>query len=174
MDRRTIVRAVVCVGVSTGLFAAAFHFVSCLRAGQGQEERPKFYVSRVISEQNVKNGLEVVGKPDGRYAEVAPSGQMVLWMESRIYPSTTLDDGTVVCKGDASFGLEGWFLVAGTKESPQFAWMPLAAGMSPGGFRLSSESLERTPEGSPGVNMIRISNNGTAPMLLDAVVGYGR
>jgi len=153
------------------IIAAGRAGVSVMSPGRGQEERPKFYVARVISEQNVKNGPEVVGEPDGRCAEIAPGGQMVLLMENRIYPSTTYDDGLVVCKGDANYGLEGWFPVSGSQNDTQFAWMPLVRGQSPGGFRVS---LINPIEGFAGVNKIRIANNDTKPMLLDAVAGHGR
>ena len=148
-----------------------------LAVGQEQagDERPKFYVSRVISEKNVTDPLNVLDAPDGRAAEIALGGQMVLLMEKPIFPSGVADDGTIVCEGEANFGLEGWFLVGGTKDSPQFAWMPLVRGNSANGFRLTSPAaLGGTAEGSPGVNMIRISNDDTKPILVDAVVGYGR
>lgn len=144
------------------------------RPGPGQPARPEFYVARVMSSQDVKDPDEVLGKPDGRCAEIAPGGRMTLLMEKPILPSLGFDDGLVVTKGEADFGLAGWFLAGEANDAPERAWMPLVAGVSPGGFRLSSESLDRTPEGSPGVKVLRISNNGTRPLLLDAVIGYGR
>jgi hypothetical protein len=171
-------RAIPGMFILAAFAAGAAVFAGSLRPapqpGQGQEVRQEFYVARVVSSQDVKNPDEVLGKPDGRYAELAPGGQMVLLMEKAIIPSLGFDDGHVVCKGEADFGLEGWFIAGEAKETRQLAWMPLVAGRSPGGFRLTSQDLERTPEGSPGVRMIRISNNGTKPLLLDAVVGYGR
>jgi hypothetical protein len=141
--------------------------------GQEQEERPQFYARDIVIEQNVKNAREVLGEPDGRFAEIGVGGQLVVLMKKRIIPSAAFDDGQVICQGEASFGLEGWFLQAGTEEAPQYAWMVLFPGKSPGGFRLTSQDMIRgTPEGSPGVNMIRISNNDTKPILVDAVVGY--
>ncbi len=142
--------------------------------GRVQEVRPEIYVARVVSSQDAKDPDEVLGRPDGRFAVIAPGGRMTLLMERPILTSLGFDDGLVVTKGASDFGLEGWFLAGEAKDAPERAWMPLVAGMSPGGFRLSSESLDRTPEGSPGVKLIRISNNGTKPLLLDAVVGYGR
>jgi hypothetical protein len=99
---------------------------------------------------------------------------MVLLMEKPIFPSA-VDDGTVVCEGEANFGLEGWILVSGSKDSPEYAWMPLVRGVSSGGFRLTSPAgMGGTAEGSPGVNRIRISNADTRPILVDAVIGYDR
>jgi len=138
---------------------------------QSGEERPKFYVDRIISDENVKDPMNILGAPDGRAAEIAVGGRMVLQMEKPIFPSSGFDDGTVVCEGEANFGLEGWFLVGGTKDSPQFAWMPLVRGNSAGGFRLTTMEAA---EGSPGVTKIRISNDDSKRILVDAVVGYGR
>jgi hypothetical protein len=141
---------------------------------QSDEERPKFYVDRVISEENVTNPMNILGAPDGRAAEIAVGGRMVLQMQKPIFPSA-VDDGTVVCEGEANFGLEGWILAGGTEGSPQYAWMPLVRGYSTGGFRLTSPAgIGGTAEGSPGVTRIRISNDDRKPILVDAVVGYGR
>lgn len=175
MKRNHALMAAVLLVLSGVVSAAGGAGVSAKSPRRGQEERPKFYASRVISEENVKNAKEALGEPDGRYAEIAPGGRMVLLMENRIYPSMTSDDGLVVCKGEANFGMEGWFLLAGTKDAPQFAWMPLVRGMVPGGFRLTGqEAMGGTAEGSPGVNMIRIANDDMKPILVDALVGYGR
>jgi hypothetical protein len=145
--------------------------VSGLKQEQGQEGRPKFYAARVISDKNVKSAREVLGEPDGHYAEVAPGGQMVLLMENRIYPATTYDDGLVICKGESNYGLEGWFPMSGSQNEPQFAWMSLIRGQSSGGFRVS---LVEPIAGFAGVNMIRISNNDAKTLFLDAVIGYSR
>jgi hypothetical protein len=169
---------------SSGLFALAVMWAGAAvlggslrpapRPGHGQEDRPKFYVARVVSSDNVKNPNGVLGEPDGRYAELAPGGRMVLLMEKPIVSSSGFDDGLIVSKGGTQYGLEGCFIADVTNEIPQRAWMPLAAGMSTGGFRLTSMDMGRTPEGSPGVNIIRIANDGKETLLLDAVVGYGR
>jgi hypothetical protein len=157
-----------------GLGPAVRSSVSAPGAGQNQEERPRFYARDIVLEQNVKNARQALGDPDGRFAEIGVGGQIVVLMEKRIIPSAAFDDGLVVCQGEANFGLEGWFLQAGTKEAPQYAWMTLFPGKSPGGFRLTSQDMiGGTAEGSPGVNMIRISNNDTKPILVDAVIGYG-
>jgi hypothetical protein len=141
---------------------------------QGAGERPQFYVDRVMSHKDVTDPENILGEPDGRFAEIAVGGQMVLLMEKPIFPSA-VDDGTVVCRGEANFGLEGWILAGGTEGSPQYAWMPLVRGVSSGGFRLTSPAaMGGTPEGSPGVNRIRISNADARPIFVDAVIGYDR
>lgn len=157
--------------LSTGIVAAGRAPVPGWRHAQGQEERPKFFATRVISEEKVKDAKEALGEPDGRYAEIARGGQLVLLMEKRIYPSTTFDDGLVFVKEESDYGLEGWFPVSGSQKDPGFAWMPLIRGQSSGGFRAA---LVDALAGNAGVNMIRISNNDTKPILLDAVAGYGR
>jgi hypothetical protein len=174
MEKRASLVLFVLAALTAGAVVSASSFRTEPWPGQGQKARPEFYVARVVSSQDVKNPNEVLGKPDGRCAEVAPGGQMVLLMEKPIIPSSGFDDGLVVCVGEADYGLEGLFLVGGTKDAPEYAWMVLSAGNSPGSFRLAYQDLTRTPEGSPGVTRIRISNNGTKPLLIDAVVGYGR
>ncbi|MGZ7066312.1 MAG: hypothetical protein ACXVI6_08155 [Candidatus Aminicenantales bacterium] len=153
------------------IIAAGRASVSVTRPGRVQEDRPKFYATQVILEQGVVNAREALGEPDGRYAEIAPGGQVVLLMENRIYPSTTFDDGIVFVKEQADYGLEGWFPESGSKKDPGFAWMPLIRGQSSGGFRVAHVDALA---GNAGVNMIRISNNDTKPILVDALAGYGR
>ena len=177
MKRRSVPRLAVALSAAAVLVGGALlagAFSPAPEPGPSQETRPEFYVARVLSSKDVKDPDAVLGKPDGRFAEVAPGGRMSLLMEKPILPSLGFDDGLVVAKGEADFGLEGLFLAGEGQDAPERAWMPLVAGMSPGGFRLSSESLERTPEGSPGVKVLRISNNGAKTLFLDAVVGYGR
>ena len=153
------------------IMAAGRARVSGMRPGQDEESRPKFYATRIISEEGVINARQALGEPDGRYAEIAPGGRMVLLMENRIYPSTTFDDGKVFIKEDSDYGLEGWFPTSGSRKDPGFAWMLLIRGQSSGGFRVA---LVDALAGNAGVNMIRIANNDTKPILLDAVAGYGR
>ncbi|MGA2533736.1 MAG: hypothetical protein ABSG19_11960 [Candidatus Aminicenantales bacterium] len=171
MKKRIFFRTFILMVLSGGIIAAGRARVSVMSPGRAQEERPKFYATRVISEQGVVNSREALGEPDGRYAEIAPGGQMVLLMESKIYPSTTFDDGIVFVKEQADYGLEGWFPESGSKKDPGFAWMPLIKGQSSGGFRVAYVDALA---GNAGVNMIRISNNDTKPILVDAVAGYGR
>jgi hypothetical protein len=176
MKKRGIFPVIILLVLTAGVTAAARAGAPAPPPGRAQEqgERLKVYVRSVVFEENVKNSGKVLGEPDGRFAEIAPGGQMTLLMERPIVPSSGFDDGFVVIKEESQYGLEGWFLVSGTPEDPQFAWMLLTPGASPRGFRLTYHYMERTPEGSPGVKMIRIRNNGTKPLLLDAVVGYGR
>lgn len=170
MMKRTYFWTFILVVLSGGIVAARAP-LSAMRPGPGQEDRPKFYATRVITEQGVVNARDALGKPDSRYAEIAPGGQMVVLMENRIYPSTTFDDGIVFVKQEADYGLEGWFPESGSKKDPGFAWMPLIRGQSSGGFRVAYVDALA---GNAGVNMIRISNNDTKPILIDAVAGYGR
>jgi len=171
MKKRIFILTFILVVLSGGIIAAGRTRVSVTIPERGQEERPKFCATRVISEQGVVNAREALGEPDGRYAEITPGGQMVLLMENRIYPSTTFDDGIVFVKEESDYGLEGWFPVSGSQKDPGFAWMPLIRGQSSGGFRVG---LVDALAGNAGVNMIRISNNDTKPILVDAVAGYGR
>lgn len=137
--------------------------------GQGQPERPKFYAQRVVSEKKVQNANDSLAAPDGRYAEILPGGELVLSMEKKIYPFTTLDSGTVVGQGEADYGLEGWLPIQDALGKRGYGWIPLAVGESPGGFRFSPVEPYA---GSPGLDMIRIINGGTKSLFVDAVIGY--
>jgi len=175
MMKRAFPAFVVLAALAAGAAVLAGPLGPAPQPGQDKESRSEFYVSRVVSSEGVKDAKEVLGKPDGRYAEIAPGGRMTLLMERPMLPSAVFDDGTVVSTGETDFGLEGWFIAAEANQAAQYAWMPLFSGKSPGGFRVTSQDMIRgTPEGSPGVHLIRISNNGTKTLLLDAVVGYGR
>ena len=171
MNKIQVYLTVAFLVLSAGILAAGRPSETGLKRAQGQEERPKFYATRIISEEGVINARQALGEPDGRYAEIAPGGRMVLLMENRIYPSTTFDDGKVFVKEDSDYGLEGWFPTSGSQKDPGFAWMLLIRGQSSGGFRVA---LVDALAGNAGVNMIRIANNDTKPILLDAVAGYGR
>jgi hypothetical protein len=173
MKKRGIFPVIILLVLTVGALAAARAGTSGPRPGRGQEqgERPKLYARSVVFEQNVKSSGNALGEPDGRFAEIAPGGQLVLLLEDRIYPSGSFDGGLVVVKEESHYGLEGWFLVGGTPQDPQFAWMPLVKGQSPGSFRVA---VREAIEGSAGLSMIRISNADTKPILLDALVGYGR
>jgi hypothetical protein len=173
MKTRGIFPVIILLVLTAGEIAAARAAAPSPQPGREQEqgERPKLYARSVVFELNVKNSRDALGEPDGRFAEIAPGGQLVLLLEDRIYPSATFDAGVVVTKEESQYGLEGWFLVSGTPQDPQFAWMPLVRGQSPASFRLA---VMEAGEGSAGLNMIRISNADTKPILLDALVGYGR
>jgi hypothetical protein len=135
-----------------------------------QEDRPIFFASRVLYQQDVVDPDAVLGEPDDDFAEILPGGQMIFLMEDRIYPSMASDDGLILCEGDIDYGLAGWFPVGDSQNPQQYAWLALLNGKSPSGFRLAAF---RPDSGSPGVNMLKIVNNDTKSLWLDAVVGYG-
>jgi hypothetical protein len=144
--------------------------------GQGKRDRPKFYALRVVFEKNVQNAKDSVGAPDGRNAEILPGGQLVVLMENKLYPFPSIsgwpeggarlaDSGSVVGKGEADFGLEGWLPMKNTQGKQHYVWISL--GLSVTGFCIWLE-------GSAGVEMIRMTNPGTTSLFVDAVIGYGR
>jgi len=133
--------------------------------GAGQEERAEFYADKVVDHINVTAPANALGKPDGRFAEIRPGGEMTVHMEARIIYSEGLDDGAIVTKGPGQYGLAGLMSMSEEKE---FAWQPLVPGRSPGGFRLSTDwfaALQAT-------DTIRIVNDDTRPVLVDAVIGF--
>jgi len=138
---------------------------------QEKAERPTYYAKNVVFENQVGNAAEALGKPDGRYAEIKPGGTLILFLEAKIYPSGILDDGMVVCKEEGNYGLAGWLPTEVTDQGPQYAWVLLVRGRSPSSFRLTT----LVPgEGSAGIDMIRITNDDSKSIFVDALVGYGR
>jgi hypothetical protein len=170
MRKRRLLPAEFLLFLSVVLLASAPNGFFGKTQDQGQKKRPKFYALRVVSEKNVQNVKDSVGAPDGRFAEILPGGQLVLLMEKRFY-----DTGTLVCKGDEHYGLEGLVHMQDTGvEQQDYAWMIINRGPSNRfDFVLSG------PE--PGllggfwgmtVDTIRITNTGTASLFVDAVTGY--
>jgi len=109
-------------------------------------------------------------------------GQLVVIMEKKLYPSAIignpefgaglLDSGSIVGKGGADIGLEGWFPMQDTQGKQDYDWIPL--GLSTTGFFFSPPPLPiYSLEGSGGVDMIRITNPGIKSLFVDAVIGYG-
>src|SRR4030042_3176937 len=83
---------------------------------QDQPERPKSYALQVVCEKQVQNGKDSLHPPDGQFAEILPSGQLIMLMENILFPSPIigngetaggLDTGSLVGKGETDFGLEG-------------------------------------------------------------------
>jgi hypothetical protein len=78
-------------------------------------------------EREFQNAKDSLGAPDGRYAEILPGGQLVVLMENKPYPFPIIggisefgggppDSGSVVGKGGADIGLEGWFPMQDTQS----------------------------------------------------------
>jgi len=136
----------------------------------GQPERPKFYAICVVSEKDVLNAKNSLSAPDGRYAEILPGGQLVVIMEKNF-----IDSGTVVCKGEEDYGLEGWVQMQDTQDEQQnYAWMIIQREPSNRFIFLGGD-----PNSGMGgywgmaVNTVRITNSGTKSLFVDAVIGYG-
>jgi hypothetical protein len=154
--------------LSTGLLASAPNVFS--GKTWGQPERSKFFALRVVSEKNVVNAKDSLGAPDGRSAEILPGGQLVLFMERNF-----IDIGTLVCKGEEDYGLEGRVHVQNTQvEHQDYAWMIIHRDPSNGFDFITVDAGGNFCPGSWGmtVNMIRITNIGTKSLFMDAVIGY--
>src|SRR4030042_3402858 len=135
---------------------------------QDQPERPKFYALSVVCDKKVQHTKDSLGAPDGCFAEILPGGQLVVLMEKPF-----IDSGKVVCKGEADYGLEGFFHIQDTENERQdYAWIiinrdPLMANrflFFPGTYIWFSGT---------GVDKIRISNAGNKSLFVDAIIGYG-
>jgi hypothetical protein len=171
MRKKGLLPAVFFLFLSAGPLIGAERGFPGKEQEQDQQETPKFYALRVVFEKKVQNAKDSLGSPDGLYAEIQPGGQLVVLMESKIYPLANFDSGSVVSKGESDYGLEGWFQMQDTQGKQQFYWMPLTMGHSPGSFRISAFEPH---SGSAGIDTIRIGNAGTQSLFVDAVIGNSR
>ena len=141
---------------------------------QNQQEQPKFYALRVVSEKGVLNAKDALGAPDGRYAEISPGGQLVLLMEKEleVFPVGDEDygiglaySGAIVAKGDTPALLEAWILIRNARGDESHSWIPIGASSAryydPGAWL---KGIERTDK-------IRITNTGTESLFVDAIIG---
>ena len=149
--------------------------------GQGQPQRPKFYVLQVVCEKKVQNAKDSLGPPDGRSAEILPGGQLVMLMENILLPSRIsgygenagcVDSGSVAGKGETDFGLEGRFTWQDTQGEQRHEWIRLGPTMT--GFCIAPPPLAICFfKDSSGVDLVRITNPGSKSLFVDAVIGYG-
>jgi len=159
--------------LSAGLLIRGLSGFSGKTLEQAKPERPKFYALRVVFEKNVQNPKDSLGEPDGRYAEILPGGQIILFMENKLYPFPIIgswgegfaqpDSGSIVGKGEGNFSLEGWFPVQDKLDKQNYGWITLV---------LSATGFSFWPSYDMGVDMIRIVNIGTKSLFVDAVIGY--
>ena len=180
--RKRRLRAGLLLFLSVGLLASAPKVFFGKTRDQEEQEKPKFYALRVVSEKNVQNAKDSLGAPDGRYAEILPGGQLVLLMEKELclFPVvsgnpvdgnvTQADSGSFVAKGGADIGLEVWSPWEDEENKPHHDWM--AVGLSATGFILPV--FYAFKGNTTGVNMIRITNVGSRSLFVDAVIGYAR
>jgi hypothetical protein len=141
---------------------------------QNQPERPKFYALRVVSEEGVLNAKDALGAPDGRYAEILPGGQLVLLMEREleVFPVGDQDygiglaySGAIVAKGETPALLEGWIPIRNARGDESYAWIPIGASSARYyDYGAWLKGIERTEK-------IRITNTGTEPLFVDAIIG---
>jgi len=141
------------------LLASPFTIVS------RQNDGRVFYAKRVIDKINVNTPENVLGKPDGKFAEVKPGGELTVVMEEQIVFNTAADDGFVVVQGETPYGLAGLFSFS---DEGKTAWQPLWPGSMKNGFKLGTDiflSIQRT-------NIIKIANDDPEQALLvDAIAG---
>jgi hypothetical protein len=129
--------------------------------GSGQE----FYADEVVDQDLVVDAGNALGEPDGRYAEIKPGGELIVRMPEPIRYSDAADDGRVITKGGARYGLAGLFRMS---EEGEPAWQPLAPGGTPGGFKLGTSMFPV----AQSTETIRIVNDDTRSVLVDAVSGF--
>lgn len=129
------------------------------------EGRPQFYAKEILDQVNVMDADKALGEPDGRFAEIPPGGEMTVLMDERIRYSDSSDDGSVVTKGEGRYGLAGLFRMS---EEGAPAWLPLAPGGTPGGFKLGGTMFPV----AQSTGTIRIANDDTRSVFVDAVIGY--
>lgn len=163
MDSNAVIRSAGLVLV----IAAGLLFLEPAAPGaqEPRKDKDEFYAREVLDKLEVVSPENALGGPDGRFAEIRPGGELTVRMESRIYFSDSADDGSVVTKDEARFGLAGLFRMS---EEGQEAWQPLHPGRGPGGFKFGPMMFPVTQS----TDTIRIVNDDMKPVYLDAVIGY--
>lgn len=165
MNAKTLIRtAGLALAVAAGI---ALLEPAAPAAPRPQDKKDEFYARSVVDKVEVVSPEEALGEPDGLFAEIRPGGELTVRMESRIYYSESSDDGSVVTKGVASYGLAGLFRM---DEEGEDAWQPLHPGRGPGGFKFGPAMFPV----AQSTDTIRIVNDDTKPVYVDAVVGYRR
>lgn len=163
MDTRAVIRsASLVLVVAAGLLLLE---PAAPAAQEPRKDQAEFYARQVLDKVEVVSPESALGEPDGRFAEIRPGGELTVRMESRIYYSDSADDGSVVTKGGASYGLAGLFRMS---EEGEEAWQALHPGRGPGGFKFGPMMFPVTQS----TDTIRIVNDDTKPVYVDAVVGY--
>jgi len=163
MDTNAVIRS-----AGLGLLIAAGLLLLEPAAPAAQElrkDKDEFYAREVLDKIEVVSPESALGGPDGRFAEIRPGGEMTVRMESRIYYSDSADDGSIVTKGGASYGLAGLFRMT---EEGEEAWQALHPGRGPGGFKFGPMMFPVTQS----TDTIRIVNDDTRSVYVDAVIGY--
>lgn len=140
--------------------------VVLLCSGAVEGPAGEFYAKRVVDHINVNAPENALGRPDGRFAEIKPGGDMIVLMDNVHNFLEGADDGYVVVKAEGAYGLAGLFRMS---EEGAPAWLPLAPGSAPGRFKLGT--MRFSPVQS--TDSIRIVNDGDRPVYLDAVAGIG-
>jgi hypothetical protein len=140
--------------------------VVMLQAGVAVRQASEFYAARVIDHINVNTPENALGRPDGRFAEVKPGGDMTVVMDGVLHFRDGSDDGYVVVKAEGAYGLAGLFHMG---EEGEPAWLPLAPGSAPGRFKLGTMRFSADQR----TDTIRFVNDGDRSIYLDAVAGIG-
>lgn len=148
------------------LLCAAGVVFMALGADHVQERRREFYAKHVVDHVNINDPESALGKPDGRFAEIKPGGEMTMLMEEALIFLEGSDDGFVVVRGDGAYALAGLFRMS---EEGSPAWQPLTPGSAPGRFKLGAFRFHTMQS----TETLRIVNNDSRPVYLDAVVGIG-
>jgi hypothetical protein len=144
------------------LLAAAL----CL-AGSVQDDRPRLFAIKISDHISVVDPQNALGEPDGRWAEIRPGGELTVVLAERIYSSDASDDGAIVLKGEGRYGVAGLFRM---NEEGESAWQPLMPGGTAGGFKFGPSQFIVTPS----TDTIKVANDDTRSIFVDAVVGYGK
>jgi len=122
-----------------------------------------------------------LGKPDQKYAEILPGGELTVKMEKPFSPMTFYIDGRVVVNEEAgqqeySLAVFAPMLQTETfdnivtdevdiRKTIAYAWREVIPGLVPGGF-----DLPFAPQ--IHVDTLKIINTGKEKLYLDAIIGY--
>lgn len=124
----------------------------------------KFYAKEYFNPGTnlVINPEYVMGKPDNKYSEILPNGELTVIMEKPFSKLMFYAEGRIVSKNESDYSVAALVHMEGEE-----AWRELVPTAIPG-------ALDIPHDAQTLVNTIKIKNTGSEPIHIDAVIGYSR
>lgn len=152
-------------------FPVAYSKVISSKASLGntlEEQAEAYYAKEIVYSETklVINPENALGKPDDKYAEIKPGGELTLKMEK---PFSALKfggiGGRVVTKDDCEYAVAVLVPTEERQGKIEYAWRWLLPSSIPGG-------IYNPTDGQVKVEEIKIMNNDTKDLHIDGIIGY--
>gem|GEM_PF-4514653 len=110
----------------------------------------------------VVDAENILGKPDSKYAQILPGGELTFKIEMPLSASIAYNNGVIIAKDEGDYSL-----AALVHLEDSLVWTAVMPGPVPGGFRLTYSNQIPNEE-----VILKITNIGNKPVYIDAVVGF--